>query len=80
MVVAVVSDPDGALADCCDRSPKGAINPINIKVIIWSAASNAAPTSLFVPTVRLIILLMVIPDCWESGSPSPGRSKTCVGG
>jgi hypothetical protein len=55
---ALISDPAGAVADCCGPPTKGAIKPINVKVVICSATIRAAPTSFFMPAVRRIILLI----------------------
>jgi hypothetical protein len=55
---ALISDPAGALADCCGPLAKGAIKPINVKVISYSATIRAAPISFFRPGMRRISLLI----------------------
>ncbi len=57
----------------------GAIRPVNVKVIIWSATTRAAPISFFMPTVCRIIFLMFLPNYCEGEfeSRSPGGSLRC---
>ena len=70
----LIYDPLGALADWCGPVAMGAIRPINVKVIIWSATTRAAPISFFMPTVCRIIFLMFLPNYCEGEfeSRSPG--------
>jgi hypothetical protein len=58
---------------------RGAIKPINVKVIIWSATIRAAPISFFVPTVRRIIFLMFFPNYCEGERELESRSWEVLG-
>jgi len=77
--VAVVCDPDGELADWCGPVVRGAIKPINVKVIICSATIRAAPISFFLPTVRRIILFMFFPNYCEGEREFESRSWEVLG-